>query len=125
MNRFFLSIVFSQLLLSCRHRLRIESYPPGATVYCDGEEIGTTPIDTMLWWFPFKKIPMTVTLANYRPIQFSAEQQLGFGRLSKELLTFRYKKLLGIEVRTTHQLYLVRKHGPAGTWTPEDAQRNK
>jgi len=125
MTRFVLYCIFTQHLLSCRHHFRVESYPPGARVYFNGEEIGTTPIDRTVWWYPFKKVPLKVTLPNYRTMQISADQQINAWSLTKELLSFRYKVLLGIKPRATHQIYLVRKHGPAGTWTPDDAQQIK
>ena len=119
------SSLFALQLIGCKHQFRIESYPPGATVYHDGEEIGTTPMETTLQWYPFKRMPLEVRLPNYRPVFLSADKQINARILTREIVTFRYKKLLGRTPRTTHHVHLIREHGPAGTWTPDDAKKSR
>ena len=36
-----------------------------------------------------------------------------------------FNRLFGISPRHVHQVQLVRRHGRAGTWTPDDAERMK
>ena len=112
-------------LLGCRHQFRVESTPPGARVTYKGEDVGTTPLNITLWWMPFQKLPVNISLTNYRSLTFSAGEHLSLPAVTRELFAFRYKRLLGLTPRTTHQIQLIREHGPAGTWTPEEAQKSK
>ena len=89
------------------------------------EEIGTTPLETTLLWYPFHYTPIEVSLPNYRSIVIHPEQQVTVRKISRDLFFFRYKRWLGLEPRNTHTLYLIRDHGPAGTWSPDDAKKNK
>jgi hypothetical protein len=120
----FCSIVALQIV-GCLHRIRVESFPPGATVYHKNNDIGTTPLEKTIIWYPFLQIPMEIRLPNYRSVNFNAQDQLSVRKITLDIFTFRYKKWLGIEPRVVHNIYMIREHGPTGTWTPEDAKKTR
>lgn len=68
--RGFLIIVltFTLLFLSgcIKRNLHIKSDPPGATIYLNDKEIGTTPLDFDFMWYATHKIELKKE--NYKPL---------------------------------------------------------
>lgn len=92
-------------LSGCLRHVTIVSDPPGASVTRGGQEIGTTPLQLTVWPVPFLAQPVRVGLAGYRGQEVPLGRNLGLFRR-----------------RTTHRVLLIKGHGGAGTWTPEDAE---
>ena len=107
--------------ISCRHQIQIESIPSGATIEYKGEELGTTPLELGFWWAPFRPYPLTVHLNGYRSFEFQAGRSLSVRTITQDIIRFRWKRLIGTETRSSYRLQLIREHGPAGTWNPEEA----
>ena len=125
MIRYLVCSIVALQITGCLHRIRVESFPAGATVYYKDNEIGTTPVEKTVFWYPLANIPIEVQLANYRSVTVQAENQISLRKITGDLMFFRYKKMLGLEPRTVHNIHMIRMHGPAGTWTPEDAKKTR
>ena len=53
----FLFLLMSTFLPSCVHRmLRVETYPPGATIFLDGKAIGNSPMEVPFYHFGTREI---------------------------------------------------------------------
>ena len=113
------------LAIACMHHVQLESTPVGADVYLGEEHIGNTPMTMTMWWFPGRKLPVELRLNGYRNLPVRLDRGISTQGVLVELLLFRYRTLLGREVRSTHRFQLIREHGPAGTWSPNDAKRMK
>ncbi len=116
------SAIICVFCLSCRHQVTLESTPYGADVYWKEDNIGKTPFDHTFWWFPGRRIPLTVQYFGYRSTVLDVHRSLSPLIVADDIVHFRWLKLLGKVPRATHTAVLVPEHGPAGTWTPEDAQ---
>lgn len=106
------------------HRVRVESEPPGAVVRLDGRVKGVTPLEFNTVWVPAltrtfpKAYKLRVTLPGYRPVTTSLRADV---RLWRYLIhPFRVREMLGLRPRSIRRVVLVARHGPAGTWGPED-----
>lgn len=109
-------------LIGCRHQVKIDSTPYGADVIWKEESIGTTPMTHTFWWYPGRKLQLDVQKYGYRPMYLSAEDSISLRYLIGDVTHFRFTTLLGFDIRSTHTAVMIPEHGPAGTWTPEDAQ---
>jgi len=88
--------------LGCRHRALITSDPPGAQVRVGRQYVGVTPVEVRVSRMPWAENTVRVNLP---------------GRRWMEIELNRRKR------KSTHEVFLVRKHGRAGTWSPEDAEQ--
>lgn len=86
-----------------------------------GKELGTAPVEIAFWWFPFRPFPIKAELKGYRTMEFEAGSSLSTRLIMRDIFHLRAKRLLGLETRNIHTIQLIREHGPAGTWTSEDA----
>lgn len=122
------------LLGGCRHRVRIESSPAGATVTYRKESLGPTPVEFVAVWFPLRALilprPVVVDAAGYRQGQVYVNRNMFWQELTDGILCVlppyqdtRCKEVFNKLPSTTHEALLIRDHGRSGTWTPEDAQR--
>jgi len=68
------------------------------------DPLGPTPVDLELVWVPLLSQPVRVAVAGYRGVKVPLGRHLGL---------LRHK--------TTHEVILIRAHGPSGTWGPDDA----
>jgi hypothetical protein len=107
---------------SCRHHVAIESAPYGADVSWKEDTIGKTPMEYTFWWYPGRKIPLTVQYFGYRSTVLDVHRSISPLIIADDIIHFRWKQLVGTATRTTNTAVLVPEHGPAGTWSPEDAQ---
>lgn len=105
------------------HRATIRSVPAGAEVRVGKEIVGTTPVQLTRVVVPWVRIPVRVSLRGYRSFRFRLDRDIGPIRALGELLTLRLPRLLGLRDRRVHEVMLIRQHGAAGTWSPEDAGR--
>lgn len=138
------------IVLGCfPHRVRIESEPPGAVVRVDGERMGTTPIEyTVVTWphlradacfgleegFQCSRRPyrVVVKLPGYRPVTTEiggdarwwrhALRPFRAGYWDCAMPPFQWKDGECVTPHTVRNILLTEDHGPAGTWTPEEAQ---
>ena len=129
------------------HRVRIESDPPGAEVIIHGRSLGPTPVEvTMLWlpgrsWWLQDRSTARLDAPGYRDGRIRMGRHT-MGAVFWDTLLFaipdefngaapwkwrwgHLARLVGVDVRHTHKVELIRRHGRAGTWTPEDAERLK
>ena len=87
--------------IGCTHKAVITSDPPGARVQVGGDFVGVTPYEVEISRMPWVSNKVRVSLQGRRWTEF---------KLS------RWKR------KSEHEVLLVRRHGRAGTWTPEDAE---
>ena len=120
-----LALVFLLLQLGCRHHIRVESKPTGAEVFLKGEPMGTTPMAIKTWWWPGRQMPIWVKTKGYRKVGFNMGAMVRSNHLLRELVWFKWLRLMGIKPRYVHHFVLIRHHGPAGTWTEEDAHNQR
>ncbi len=109
-------------LTGCRHQVEINSTPYGADVYWNGNNIGKTPFEHTFWWYPTRKLSVTVQYFGYRSSVLDVHRSISPLVIADDIIHFRWLKLVGTNSRTTFHAVMVPEHGPAGTWTPEDAQ---
>ena len=119
---FYLYLVILLQSLSCRHKVTIESTPYGSDVYWKEESIGKTPMEYTFWWYPGRRIPITVEYFGYRTSVLDVHRSISPLIIADDIIHFRIRRLIGRQIRNMHNAVLVPEHGPAGTWTPEDAQ---
>lgn len=113
------------ILGACVHRARIVTDVPGAEVRLAGKPVGVTPVEVQAVLLPWRPAEVEVRLPGHRPAKIDLREDLGPVRLLGELLTFRWARWWGGAVRTEHGPVLVRQHGRAGTWTPEEAESGR
>ena len=122
---FRISLLFLAMsLVSCKHKVRIDSVPAGASLAVNGEPVGATPDEIIVTWRPWAEIELVAHAQDYRPMRLDLSEDLSLWRLTKEVLTLRWGQVLGLRVRTEHELLFIREHGHSGTWSAEDARRN-
>lgn len=85
----------------CTHKVQVLSDPPGAEVVIGRKSMGVTPVQLEIK--PWK--------LGTREVKVKAP-----GRRATTFKVPLFKR------KSTHELVLVRKHGPAGTWEPDDAE---
>jgi hypothetical protein len=86
---------------ACTHHVQVRSDPPGAEVIIGRKSVGVTPL----------QIEVKPWKVGTREIKVKAA-----GRRTASFKVPRFAR------RSTHEVVLVRKHGPSGTWSPEDAE---
>lgn len=107
-------------LTGCAHRALITSDPPGASVYVGDALKGPAPQEVRFWWYPFRPMKVRVTAPGYRPVTVRVGDEIGLWYFSRQLVSLRFQRLFGLAPGTTHEIVLIRNHGPAGTWTSEE-----
>lgn len=90
--------VLAATLAGCAHRVAVTSAPAGAYVTLGDERVGTTPLELAVPLIGPRVVRAELT--GYRPLEVR----------------------LGFVPRRALELRLVREHGAAGTWDPEDAR---
>lgn len=85
-------------LVGCAHRVALTSSPAGAYVSLGGERVGVTPLELELQ--PFGPRDLRLELTGYRTFE----------------LKIRGKVPPALELR------MIREHGGAGTWEPEEVR---
>ena len=116
---------FLFLCIGCAHRVKLDSIPSGATLYYKGKELGTTPMEKTFAWWPKRTIEVKAVLPNYLPMTMNMSDSMWIFYPAQEVMLFRAKRLLGLSPRSTHEYIMIRKHGPIGSWTAEDAKNTK
>ncbi len=111
-------------LSGCQHKVWVESVPAGASLSINGERVGATPQELTVTWVPFKDLNLTAQSQGYRPLTVPLHDDLTLARVVRELLSLRWGKVRGQEVRSQHELLFIREHEESGTWTVDDARRN-
>jgi len=91
------------LLLSfgCGHRVLVSSDPPGAEVMVGRRSYGVTPVEVKISPLPWRTREIKVRAPGRRTVTFKVPR-------------WRF--------RSEHEVVLVRRHGRAGSWAPEDAE---
>lgn len=84
-----------------KQKALIRSDPPGAELRIDGAYVGVTPSEVEIWNVPFSKNTVQVKVRGQRTV---------------ELRVKRWRR------KSEHEVVFVRRHGRAGTWTPEEAE---
>ena len=145
MRRLLISLGVAAMLSSCAaHRIRIESDPAGAAVDLRGKDRGATPVEVTTFWFPmswwfYDYSTVSVEAPGFRDGKVRVGRKAGRQIMWDYLLILfpdefngvapwkwrwgHFTRVIGVDVRHTHQVQLVRHHGRAGTWEPEDAER--
>jgi hypothetical protein len=128
--RFLWSLAALGLAQGCLvHKVRVESEPAGARVELDGRFKGTTPTEFRVFYTPplTRDYDLAVMLPSYRTVESTGDGLLHPSPLRREVRLWRYvlhpfafRKMLGLEPRSTFRYALVEDHGPAGTWTSEE-----
>lgn len=127
------------------HRVQIVSNPANATVSKRGKELGPAPVEVTTLWFPFRWYfydisTIEVDAVGYRSVRIRVGRNM-FGKVLADYLFFliperhpdpekwirwgHFRRMVGLDPRVIHRAELIRSHGRAGTWTPEDARRLK
>ena len=89
-----LAVVLTSVLVGCsvQRQVRIETLPPGAQVYLDGEKIGTTPLETTIQLSENKGADPT----SIRAIAF--EGPVGYRRIVKMITAEELEDAKGVNV---------------------------
>ena len=119
-------------LFACRHSIKIDSVPYNASVYVQEKSQNTQPQEYICYtpctytflWYPFHQENLEIQLKGYRRMYLDADVSISTSVVIRDILGFRYKRLLGKTTRSTHTVLLIREHDGAGTWTAKDAQSN-
>jgi hypothetical protein len=122
MMRLLPPLLLSLCMSGCAHRVMLDSDPPGATIRIGDEMVGVTPTQLKVRWVPFTDNKVQLRMPKRRAVTLDLHEDFGPGGFLWEVLTFQYGKLLGKTPRTYHRAHFVHKHGPAGTWTPQDVK---
>lgn len=109
------------LLGGCKHRVLVESDPPGATVRLDKKRAGITPVEFKVGWVPmfFKQYNLRLQLPGYRTVESSLRDDV---RLGAPVWRAVWHPGEALDRTPLHQyrFILISDHGPAGTWTPDE-----
>jgi hypothetical protein len=130
--------MLSLLLTGCLHKVRVESDPPGAVVVYAGKRKGVTPVEFMAVSSPHlrkdtRRKRLRVTLPGHRAVVTDMGPYLRSRRVIRHPLLARplmcllppYNDIRGgvcLSPRTALTYVLIKEHGPAGTWSPEDVE---
>jgi hypothetical protein len=132
-----LQLLLALSLGGCVHKVRVESEPPGATVFFKGKRVGVTPTEFTTVWTPHvsnqaRRYRLRVVLPDHRPVVTTIGPEVRLWRYLLHPLRagigpcfvppFEWAGGQCLKPRSSRGFVLVRDHGPAGTWTPEDAQ---
>jgi hypothetical protein len=114
------------LVAGCGHRTLITSEPPGAEVRFKGRTVGNTPLELRTVWFPGTRASFQVRMPGHRPATIRLRDDVSVWKLFGELLTpWHIPRWWNGQVRVRHEIVMVRRHGRAGTWRPEDALKKR
>lgn len=81
-------LLLSTLIFAgCAERVRVVSIPPGARVFLDGREAGTTPYTFTLQEDQLRDIPYRVELEPYRPVEGVLRKGVAPGRVVGAVFT--------------------------------------
>jgi len=116
-------LFFIFMCIGCKHRVKLESIPSGATIYYQGKELGATPLEHTFTWWPKKQLKVKAKLPNYLPMTIDVGNTMSLFQPVADILFFRQPRLWGYSIRSTHQYIMIRRHGPIGSWTPQEAQK--
>lgn len=112
------------LLAGCAHKVAITTSPLGARVSYRGEPLGVAPTTVDARWAPFRDMTVEVSLPGYRTTTLDLQKDIGPVRIFFEVFRpWRWDRWWGKEIRSRHEVLMVREHRPVGTWTPEDVRR--
>lgn len=89
------------LSAGCAHRVMVSSDPPGAEVMLGRRSYGVTPVEVKISWLPGRSREIKVRAPGRRTVSFKVPRW---------------------RLRSEHEVVLVRRHGRAGSWSPEDAE---
>ena len=115
-------LVLAGLVLSgCAHRVEIVSEPAGASVTFDRRgAAGLAPVAVQIWDVPLSRPGVRIALVDYRTVHLDLRREIRpFDRL-RDVVMLRWSRAFSRAPRATHHVVLVPRHGPAGTWSPED-----
>ena len=118
-----LGLLLGLLSSGCMHRVIIQSDPPGAQVYAGDKLLGSTPVEVRRWVWPYRKVPVTVRLPEYRPVTVRLDRDLGPFRVMGEVLRLKWRVLIGLKPRRVHEVLMLPEHEAAGGWLPGDVRR--
>lgn len=125
------------------HKVQVISDPAGATVSWGDKDKGPAPTPVVTLWFPYRWYfynisTIEVSAPGYRSTRVRVGRDM-FWRILADYVFFivperdpdpdrwirwgHFRRMVGIDPRVTHRTQLIRAHGRAGTWDPEDAQR--
>lgn len=121
------------LSLGCAHKVVFDSDPPGAAVRIDGKLVGYTPVEVEVPWRPmfFKDYRVVVRLNDHRALHTDIRDRMRLWRPVWRAVWHPIEALRGCPEPgdepagalscPDHTLtyVLVKEHGPAGTWGPD------
>ena len=111
------------LLSGCVQKISIVSDPVGAQVRVGRRDWGTTPVDVRVWSIPFRRPVARLSFPGYRGMEVDLGPDKQPMHRLWELLTFRWGRAVGRVPAGAHEVILIVKHGPAGSWTtPEGVE---
>lgn len=133
------SLLLALLLNGCLvHKVRVESEPPGAVVVYAGKRKGVTPVEFVAVSSPHirsgrPRHRLKVSLPGHRQVVTDLGPRITlrehvfhpFRGRPLRCLVPPWNDIRGggcLSPRTRLTLVLVKKHGPAGTWNPEDVE---
>jgi hypothetical protein len=121
-RRLVATVALAVALSGCAHRVRIASDPPGAEVRYRGRVVGNTPTEFTALWLPFTKMPVELRLPGQRRARIHLGRDTSVVHILFEVLRpWRWPRFWGGQVRTRHDVVMVRRHGAAGTWDADEA----
>ena len=107
-----LALACAALAPGCAHRVQILSSPTGASVYRDGERIGTTP--EFIEIRPLQRARLSVSLPGYRTLTFHPDLRTRLWDFAREALTLRWAVATGRVTYATMEIVLVPEHPTYG-----------
>ena len=117
----YLAVTGLFLVGGCAHKIAITTDPVVGQVKLSTTESVSVPMDTVVFWTPFKHQYATVSAVGYRPVTIDLLDRVGPTKLLLDGITFRWQRLAGIATREHREVLLIKEHGGAGTWTTKDA----
>lgn len=110
------------LAVGCVQKISIVSDPVGAQVRMGQRDWGTTPTTVTLWSVPFRPHVARVTFPGYRAVDVDLGPDRRPAARLVDLVLLRPGRALGWVPAGSHEVILVRRHGPAGSWSAEEVQ---
>ena len=115
-------LALALLVAGCGHRTLITSDPPGASVRYEGRVVGNTPLELNTIWYPYTRSSFEVRMPGHRPATIGLRRDVSAWKLLGELLTpWHIPRWWNGQVRVKHDIVMIRRHGHAGAWTPDEA----
>ena len=115
------ALLLLALTAGCKHRVLIESDPPGASVRLDKSRKGITPVEFKVGWVPifFKRYNVRVKLPDYRTVETSIRDDMRFWAPTWRAVWHPGEALDRVPLHA-YEFIMIPDHGPAGTWSPEE-----